>query len=94
MDECLNTMLHKVTPDMQQILSSEFTANEIKTVLFQMGPATAPRPSGMYALFYQKFWHVVGDSVIVAVLDYLNSGLMVLKINHSNIVLFPKLKSP
>ena len=36
----------------------------------------------------------MGDSVIVAVLDYLNSGLMVPKINHTNIVLVPKVKSP
>lgn len=36
MDECLNTVLHKVTPDMQHILSSEFTTDEIKTALFQM----------------------------------------------------------
>ena len=35
----------------------------------------------------------MGDSVIVAVLDYLNSGLMVPKINHTNIVLVPKVKS-
>ena len=93
MDECLNTVLHKVTPDMQQILSSEFTADEIKTALFQMELTKAPGPSGMNALFYQKFWHVVGDSVIVVVLDYLNSGLMVPKINHTNIVLVPKVKS-
>ena len=35
----------------------------------------------------------MGDSVNVAVLDYLNSGLMVPKINHTDIVLVPKVKS-
>ena len=54
-DDCLNTMEHKVTPDMQQILSSDFTTEEIKTAVFQMGPTKAPRPDGMNALFYQKF---------------------------------------
>ena len=48
-------MEHKVTPDMQQILSSDFTTEEIKTAVFQMGPTKAPRPDGMNALFYQKF---------------------------------------
>ena len=81
MDECLNTVLHKVTPDMQHILSSEFTADEIKIALFQM------------ELTKGKCWHVMGDSVNVVVLDYLNSGLMVPKINHTNIVLVPKVKS-
>ena len=36
----------------------------------------------------------MGDSVIAAALDYLNSGIMVPKINHTNIVLIPKVKNP
>ena len=35
----------------------------------------------------------MGDSVIAAVLDYLNSGVMVPEINHTNIVLIPKVKN-
>ena len=54
-DDCLNTMEHKVIPDMQQILSSDFTTEEIKTAVFQIGPTKAPRPDGMNALFHQKF---------------------------------------
>ena len=48
-------MEHKVTPDMQQILSSDFTTEEIKTAIFQIGSTKAPRPDGMNALFHQKF---------------------------------------
>ncbi|XP_050241304.1 uncharacterized protein LOC126690225 [Quercus robur] len=48
----------------------------------------------MNALFYQKFWHVVGDMVVNAVLDFLNSGHMVPEINSTYIVLIPKIKSP
>jgi len=94
MNECLNTVMSKVTPDMQQMLSSEFTVTEIKTAVFQMGPTKAPGPNGMNALFYQKFWHVMGDSVIAIVMDYLNMGFMALEINHTNIVLIPKVKLP
>ena len=36
MDECLNMVMSKVTPDMQQMLSSEYTVDEIKIVVFQM----------------------------------------------------------
>ena len=94
LEECLNGVNSKITPDMQQVLSSMFCAEEVKTALFQMGPTKAPGPDGMNALFYQKFWHVVGDMVVNAVLDFLNSGHMVLEINSTYIVLIPKIKSP
>ena len=79
---------------MHQIFSSDFIVDKIKAALFQMGPTKAPRPDGMNALFYQKFWHVVGDNVVFAVLDYLNYGVMLPDINHTNIVLIPKVKNP
>ena len=79
---------------MQEVLSSEFTAEEVKVALSQMGSTKAPRPDGMNALFYQNFWHVVGDNVVLAVLDFLNNGNMLPKINHTNIVLIPKVKNP
>ena len=91
-DDCLNTMPYKLTPEMQQELTCDFIAEEIKDALFQMGPTKAPRPDGMNALFFQKFWHVVGGSVINAVLDYFNSSVMDPAINHTHIVLIPKIK--
>ena len=36
----------------------------------------------------------MGDSVVTAILDYLNSSIMVQIINHTHIVLIPKVKSP
>ena len=68
---------------MLNILSSEFSADEVKTVLFQIRPTKAPRPDGMNALFYQKFWHTVGNDVTNAVLDFLNSGNMLHEISYT-----------
>ena len=67
MEECLSKVTNKVTPSMIQILSSEFSANEIKATVFQMAPTKAPGLDDMNALFYQKFWHIVGDNVVNAV---------------------------
>ena len=94
MEECLNAVQCIVTDDMREFLSSEFTAEEVKVALFQMGPTKAPRLDGMNALFYQKFWHLVRYSIVLAVLDFLNNGNMLLDINHTNIVLIPKVKNP
>ena len=87
-------MPYKLTPEMQQELTSDSTAKEIKVALFQMGPTKALKPNGMNTLLFQKFWHVVDESVTNAVLDYFNSGVMDLTINHTHIVLIPKIKSP
>ena len=58
-----------------------------------MGPTKTPRPDGMNALFYQKFWHVVGKDVVTAVLDFLNDGILLPALNHTDIVLIPKVKN-
>ena len=94
MEECLNAVHTRVTKDMKVVLSSEFTADEVRVAIFQMGPTKAPGPDGMNALFYQKFWHIVGDDVVCAVMVFLNNGNMLPEINHTNIVLIPKVKDP
>ena len=48
----------------------------------------------MNALFYQKFWYIVGDDVSVVVLDFLNNGTTLPGINYTHIVLIPKVKLP
>lgn len=83
-----------VTEDMNTRLSQEFTATEVVQALHQMYPTKAPGPDGMSALFYQKYWHVVGPKVNSAVLEILNSGHMLKKINYTHIALIPKKTDP
>ena len=76
MEECLNAVPRKVTPKMHDTLSNEFSAEEVKVALFQMGPTKVPGPDGMNALFFQRFWHVVGDTVVDVVSEFQNNGHM------------------
>ena len=60
----------------------------------QMAPLKAPGPDGMPPIFYQSYWHVVGEDVIAAVLSCLTSGKIPASLNHSYVTLIPKTKSP
>ncbi|XP_023892052.1 uncharacterized protein LOC112004058 [Quercus suber] len=48
MEEYLDTVQCKVTIDMIEILSSDYSAEEIKAAVFQIGPTKAPGPDVVY----------------------------------------------
>ena len=48
----------------------------------------------MSALFFQKYWNIVGANVTNMVLNVLNSGMPLHDINKTNIALVPKTKNP
>ena len=72
----------------------EFIAPEVEIAIKQMAPTKAPSPDGMPSVFYQKYWHVVGNDVTNAVLSCLNSGRILKSINHTFITLILKIKNP
>lgn len=55
-----------------------------------MSPDKASGPDGMSTLFYQKFWHIIGDDVIKEVLLVLNEKAPVGDWNQTVISLIPK----
>ena len=83
-----------VTDDMNADLTKVFTRDEVTNVLKQLYPTKAPGPDGMSAIFFHKYWDIVGLNIINMVLNVLNSNMPITKINKTNIALIPKTNQP
>ena len=66
---------------MKAFLDTPFTALEVKKAIHHMGPLKSLGPDGMFALFYQKYWHIIGNDTTNTVLNFLNNGDFIYEIN-------------
>ncbi|KAL0286498.1 UNVERIFIED_CONTAM: hypothetical protein Sangu_2730000 [Sesamum angustifolium] len=69
---------------------STITVVEVKQAIFYINDNKAPGPDGYSACFFKRAWHIVGDQVCTAVLDFFRSGRLLRQLNHSIIALVPK----
>ncbi|KAA3485547.1 reverse transcriptase [Gossypium australe] len=83
-----------ISPDMNEVLNSPFTADEILVALKGMRPLKVPGSDRFPALFFQKYWHIVGKDVLEFCLGVLNDGKEVVSANSTDIVLIPKTSHP
>lgn len=79
---------------MNELLLMKFIEIEVKEALMQMGPLKSPRSDGFNTGFCQSFWPIVGEDVSSAVLKFLNEGSFDSAINHTHVLLIPKIKNP
>ncbi|KAA3469488.1 reverse transcriptase [Gossypium australe] len=56
-----------------------------------MTPIKASRLDGLLTLFFQKYWHTVGQDIGAFCLEVLNGGTSLKEINRTHIVLIPKI---
>ncbi|KAL5557049.1 hypothetical protein UlMin_039285 [Ulmus minor] len=90
----LDTVEPRVTQDINAQLEKSFIFADVKAAVSQMAPSKSPGADGMSALFYQNYWHVVGDEVTTACLGVLNEGMSLASTNETLISLIPKVKNP
>ena len=83
-----------VTQEYNDLLLRPYTKEDIFEALNQMHPCKAPGPDGMHAIFYQRFWHIIGDEVFDFVSNILHNFSCPGNLNCTNIALIPKVKSP
>ena len=93
-EEVTTAIPTRVTNDMNASLDRVFTREEVVTALKQIHPTKAPSPDGMSALFYQKYWNIVGNGITNMVLNVLNNNVPMAELNKTNISLIPKTNSP
>ena len=79
---------------MNESLSRCFTREEVTIALKQVHSIKAPGLDGMSAVFYQKYWSIVGCSITNMVLNVLNSDMSLACLNKTNIALIPKVNNP
>lgn len=90
----LDVIKNRITNDMMADLNMDFTPDEVVTAMKTMKSTSSPGPDGLPALFYQTYWHLIGNDVTKAVLHILNNGGDPSNINHTYITLIPKTNNP
>ncbi|KAM1790105.1 hypothetical protein ACFX12_034201 [Malus domestica] len=83
-----------VTPEDNLALTASVTEEEIIVAAFQIPLTRTPGPDGFTGCFYQDHWDTVGNDVIRIIKAFWHSGKLLRELNHTNLVLIPKVKCP
>ncbi|XP_074314431.1 uncharacterized protein LOC141649645 [Silene latifolia] len=75
-------------------LTRPYSIAEIERVISNMGSLKAPGPDGFQALFYQKHWPLIEQSLCEMVLKALEGKGMPAGLNDTHLVLIPKVDTP
>ena len=89
-----NSIPVRISPQMNNCLTKPFVAEEVKSALFGMSPTKAIGFDGMPALFFRKYWQIVGQDVTRTCLGLLNDNCNVDKIKKTIISLILKVNCP
>ncbi|KAH9670971.1 reverse transcriptase domain-containing protein [Citrus sinensis] len=92
--EVIHCVETKITNEQNSMLLTPFSATDVKEALFDMHPDKSPGPDGMNPAFYQRFWHIVGEDVISACLQFVKDCSFPAGLNDTSLVLIPKNQKP
>ncbi|CAN6579067.1 unnamed protein product [Malus baccata var. baccata] len=93
-EEITGCVQAKISHEDNLMLITPVSNSEIQVVAFQIPPTRAPGPDGFSGSFYQDHWEVVGTDVTKTIKALWHSGKLLKKLNHTNLVLIPKVSCP
>jgi len=94
MEEVLATIPTRVTDDMNNMFLHPYSDTEIYEALQMMGPTKSPGPDGFNAFFFQQYRDIIGRDVMSQVKSILAGDSIPSTLNHTHVVLIPKVKKP
>lgn len=89
-----SAMDNKLIDDMNRELLRPSSRDEVYKVAFQMGAWKLPGLDGYSGIFYHQYWHILGEDLFLTVRGFFNSGFLLKELNHTDIVLIPKVPNP
>ncbi|XP_021979735.1 uncharacterized protein LOC110875849 [Helianthus annuus] len=72
----------------------QVTAEEVKAAMFSIGIDKAPGPYGYTTAFFKSAWPIIGVDISNAIIDFFDTGNLLRELNHTLIVLVPKIPTP
>ena len=83
-----------ITPEMNEVLLSSVSVDEVKHAVFDLGANKAPGPDGFSGIFYQHYWELINSLIVEATSSSCESQKVFSKFNHTYIALIPKVECP
>jgi hypothetical protein len=79
---------------MNENLLAPFMVEDVKKAVFSIGDLKAPRPDGLHAIFYKKFWGVCGPDITGVILQARNTVVIPEGWSDTIVVRIPKVDDP
>lgn len=90
----LHCVQGKVSDANNTRLTAPYSVDEVRTAVKQLGSLKAPGPDGFPGLFYDHFWDIVQRSINDLVSEFFSGNCRLDLLNHTHIVLIPKVPKP
>lgn len=86
--------VNRVTESDNEEFLAEIHEDEVKEAVFAMHPDKACGPDGLNPAFFQVFWDIVKNDVIIFCRRFMQYGELPIEANETVVCLIPKVKEP